>query len=92
MLAIREELGLPVKFIGVGESIDDLQPFDAEDFAEALFAREETEEGPGGRPPDCLPAGSSTNTARNWKKTKRASGGSEMQTKETGRQFCAGHP
>ena len=44
MLAIREELGLPVKFIGVGESIDDLQPFDAEDFAEALFAREETEE------------------------------------------------
>ncbi len=44
VLAIREELGLPVKFIGVGESIDDLQPFDAEDFAEALFAREETEE------------------------------------------------
>ena len=28
--------GLPVKFIGVGEQVDDLQPFDAEDFARAL--------------------------------------------------------
>lgn len=41
VLAIREELGLPVKFIGVGEQIDDLQPFDAGDFARALFEREE---------------------------------------------------
>jgi fused signal recognition particle receptor len=39
VLAIREELQLPVKFIGVGEQIDDLQPFDAQDFAEALFAK-----------------------------------------------------
>ena len=37
VLAIREELQLPVKFIGVGEQIDDLQPFDARAFAEALF-------------------------------------------------------
>lgn len=37
VLAIREELQLPVKFIGVGEQLDDLQPFDARAFAEALF-------------------------------------------------------
>lgn len=41
VLAIREDLGLPVKFIGVGEQVDDLQPFDAEDFARALFERNE---------------------------------------------------
>ncbi len=45
VLAIREELQLPVKFIGVGEQIDDLQPFDAHEFAEALFAgRDENDE------------------------------------------------
>lgn len=37
VLAIKEGLGIPVKFIGVGEQIDDLQPFTAEDFARALF-------------------------------------------------------
>lgn len=37
VLSIRRELGLPVKFIGVGEKIDDMQPFDAEDFTKALF-------------------------------------------------------
>lgn len=37
VLAIKEGLGIPVKYIGVGEQIDDLQPFDAEDFARALF-------------------------------------------------------
>ena len=37
VLAIKEGLGIPVKFIGVGEQIDDLQPFDAQDFARALF-------------------------------------------------------
>lgn len=41
ILPIREDLGLPVKFIGVGEQVDDLQPFDAHDFAKALFTREE---------------------------------------------------
>ena len=37
VLAIKEGLGIPVKYIGVGEKIDDLQPFDAQDFARALF-------------------------------------------------------
>ena len=37
VLTIREELDVPVKFIGVGEGIDDLQPFDAEEFADGLF-------------------------------------------------------
>ncbi len=40
VLAIKEELDVPVKFIGVGEQIDDLQPFVPEDFAKALFADE----------------------------------------------------
>ena len=40
VLAIREDLGIPVKFIGVGEQVDDLQPFAAADFADALFAQE----------------------------------------------------
>ena len=34
-----KELGVPVKFIGVGEQMDDLQPFDADDFAKALFTK-----------------------------------------------------
>ncbi len=38
VLSIRRELGLPVKFIGVGEKIDDMQPFDAEEFIDALFS------------------------------------------------------
>ncbi len=37
VLSIKEELDVPVKYIGVGEQIDDLQPFDPEDFAKALF-------------------------------------------------------
>ncbi len=37
VIAIRNELGLPVKFIGVGEGIDDLQPFNAEQFVDGLF-------------------------------------------------------
>jgi fused signal recognition particle receptor len=37
-LAIARELGLPVKLIGVGESLEDLRPFDARDFASALIA------------------------------------------------------
>ena len=36
-LAIRQELEVPVWYIGVGEGIDDLQPFSAKDFVEALF-------------------------------------------------------
>ena len=41
VLSIRRELGLPVKFIGVGEKIDDMQPFDSAEFIDALFAEEE---------------------------------------------------
>ena len=37
VLAIKNELGIPVKFIGVGEQIDDLQPFKPEVFADGLF-------------------------------------------------------
>ncbi len=37
VLTIREELNVPVKFIGVGEGVDDLQPFDPEEFADGLF-------------------------------------------------------
>lgn len=37
-LAIARELGLPVKLIGVGETLEDLRPFDPEDFARALIA------------------------------------------------------
>lgn len=38
VLNIRNDLGLPVKFIGVGEKLNDLQPFDSRAFAEGLFA------------------------------------------------------
>lgn len=36
-IAIQRKLGIPIKFIGVGESVEDLQPFDAEAFVNALF-------------------------------------------------------
>jgi fused signal recognition particle receptor len=38
IFAIKQKLDLPVKFIGVGEQIDDLEPFDPEGYVEALFA------------------------------------------------------
>ena len=41
VLAINNELDVPVKFVGVGEQIDDLQPFDADAFAAGLFGEEE---------------------------------------------------
>ena len=37
VISIKQELGIPVKFIGVGEKIDDMQEFDAEQFIDALF-------------------------------------------------------
>jgi len=37
VFAITEKLGVPIRFIGIGEKIDDLRPFDAEDFVAALF-------------------------------------------------------
>ena len=42
-VAIQAELGIPVKYIGVGETIDDLQKFDADEFVNALFYREDEE-------------------------------------------------
>ena len=41
VLSVKEELGVPVKYIGVGEQVDDLQAFDADSFAKALFAKNE---------------------------------------------------
>ncbi|MGB4708929.1 MAG: signal recognition particle-docking protein FtsY [Fuerstiella sp.] len=38
-VAIRQEMGIPVKYIGVGEGIDDLEIFDAEGFVDALFSK-----------------------------------------------------
>ena len=43
-VAIHSELGIPVKYIGVGESIDDLQKFDADQFVDALFQKESVNE------------------------------------------------
>ena len=37
VVAVRQTINLPVKYVGVGEAIDDLQPFDAETFVESLF-------------------------------------------------------
>lgn len=42
-VAIQSELGIPVKYIGVGETIDDLQKFDPEQFVNALFHKKEEE-------------------------------------------------
>ena len=36
-IAIRNELGLPVRYIGLGEQLDDMQPFDAREFVSAIF-------------------------------------------------------
>lgn len=41
VLAIKDGLGIPIKYIGVGEQIDDLQPFDSDQFAKALFSETE---------------------------------------------------
>lgn len=43
-IAIQSELGIPVKYIGIGEQIDDLQRFNADDFVNALFDEGKTEE------------------------------------------------
>ncbi|MDE5558306.1 MAG: signal recognition particle-docking protein FtsY [Ruminococcus sp.] len=44
VISIKNELGIPVKLIGVGEKIDDLQPFNSRDFVTALFSSNEIEE------------------------------------------------
>lgn len=40
IISIKQELGIPVKFIGVGEKIDDMKPFSPDEFARALFERD----------------------------------------------------
>ena len=42
IISVKSELGIPVKFIGVGEQMDDLQPFDREQFVSALFDEKES--------------------------------------------------
>ena len=42
-IAIRDQLGLPIKFVGTGESIGDLTPFSAAEFARALLLNEDEE-------------------------------------------------
>jgi fused signal recognition particle receptor len=41
IISIKRELGIPVKFVGVGEKIDDMEPFKADEFIDALFATDE---------------------------------------------------
>ncbi len=41
IFSVADQFGIPIRYIGVGEGIDDLRPFKAEDFIEALFARED---------------------------------------------------
>ena len=43
VIGIRQELEVPIKYIGVGERVDDLRPFNAADFVDALFGGRETE-------------------------------------------------
>ncbi|GIP33016.1 signal recognition particle-docking protein FtsY [Paenibacillus sp. J2TS4] len=44
VVAIRQEMNIPVKFVGLGEKMDDMEPFDSEQFVHALFAGLITEE------------------------------------------------
>ncbi|PIJ51151.1 signal recognition particle-docking protein FtsY [Erwinia sp. OLTSP20] len=41
IFSVADQFGIPIRYIGVGEGIEDLRPFNADDFIEALFAREE---------------------------------------------------
>jgi fused signal recognition particle receptor len=40
VIAVRRELGVPIRYVGLGEAADDLRPFDARLFAEALFGED----------------------------------------------------
>ncbi len=40
IFAIAKKLGLPIRYIGIGEKVEDLRPFEAEEFIEALFAED----------------------------------------------------
>ena len=41
IFAVADKFGIPIRYIGVGEQIDDLRPFNASEFIEALFSRED---------------------------------------------------
>ncbi len=41
IFSIADQFQIPIRYIGVGEGIDDLRPFESKDFIEALFSREE---------------------------------------------------
>ena len=56
-LAIASELGIPVKLIGIGESLEDLRPFDAEEFARALLDGVATKRPAAAAPAARLPGG-----------------------------------
>ena len=43
LFALSEQMGIPIRFIGVGESIDDLRPFEAKAFTQALFSQKESD-------------------------------------------------
>lgn len=45
-ISVRKKLGIPVKFVGLGEGIDDLEPFDPQSFVDALFAESPSESEP----------------------------------------------
>ncbi|MBQ1434534.1 MAG: signal recognition particle-docking protein FtsY [Clostridia bacterium] len=47
IFAVKNELDVPVKFIGVGEGMDDMQPFDGKQFVDAIFAKDEEDENAG---------------------------------------------
>ena len=44
VVAICDDLGLPVRYVGVGEKVDDLRDFDPADFVDALFVRDDAEQ------------------------------------------------
>ena len=70
LVAIAAKFGLPVHFIGVGESVEDLSPFTARDFARAVVGMENRLNRHSGRVPAAKPE-SITNRCRLW--TVRAS-------------------
>ena len=42
IFALAKQMGVPIRYIGVGEGIDDLQDFHAQNFVDALFAKDES--------------------------------------------------
>ena len=56
VMAIRRELGIPVKLVGSGEKLEDLQPFDAQAFARAIFAPDARAPRPPAPPDGAAPA------------------------------------